>query len=143
MGRVSKSKLHEQQLREITDHFSYLISSLHASSEIENFFSDFLTKEEKVMLAKRLVLFMMIKRGYSPSAIQSALHMSYETVRNYTNQLSYKNQQFQKTIERLMKREKTKEFWKRVEKLLKPLDLAMKARTDMKARAKLASGDWS
>ncbi|MBI3093185.1 MAG: hypothetical protein HYZ02_03050 [Candidatus Levybacteria bacterium] len=143
MPRVSKSKLHVDRLKEIEDHFSHLISSLTNSNEIEDFFEGFFTKEEKVMLAKRLVLYMMLKKDYPPSAISSALHMSYETIRSHANQMSGKKDKFFVIIDKLIAREKTNEFFKKIESILKPIDLAMRARNDMKARAKLASGDWS
>lgn len=95
------------------------------------------------MLAKRLVLYMMLKVGYSPSAVQSTLHVSYETVRAYQNQLEHKNSLFFQTIERLVKRERTKAFFEKIEKMLKPVNLLLRAKTNMQARAKLASGNWS
>lgn len=143
MPRVSKSRLHQQRLSEIQDHFAYLISSLTNSDDIEDFFGEFLTKEEKVMLAKRLVLYMMLKKEYPPHVIQSALHISYETVRSHTNQISSKNAKFHAVINKLISREKTKEFFDKINQLLKPVDLFLRAKTDMKARAKFASGDWS
>ncbi len=143
MTRVSRAHLHQQQLAEIRDHFSHLVSSLTNTKEVENFLDEFLTKEERLMLAKRLVLLMMIKRGYPPHIIQQALHVSYESVRTYSNQLPMKNDMFQKTIGMLIKKEKAKEFWTKVDKILKPIDLALRAKTDIKARAKFASGDWS
>lgn len=143
MPRVSRSRLHEQRLKEIQDHFSYLISSLTDSNDIDDFFREFFTKEEKIMLAKRLVLYMMLKKEYSPSVIQAALHISYETVRSHANQIASKNAKFHAVIDRLIAREKTKEFFEKINSLLKPLDLALRAKTDMKARAKFASGDWN
>lgn len=143
MTRISKSRLRDNQLEEITEHFFYLISSLSKSTEIENFLNNFLTKEEKIMLTKRLVLFMMIKRNYPPHIIQNALHVSYETVRSYNDKLPMKDSLFQAIIEKLVRREKSKELWRKVDKLLKPIDLFLRAKTDMKARAKFASGDWS
>lgn len=142
MSRISRSHLHQKALAEITEHFSYLISSLTKADEIENFFIEFLTKEEKIMLAKRLVLFMMLKRNYPPSTIQSALHISYETVRTYQNHLSAKSTIFQQTIDRLIRREKTNEFFKKIDKFLKPLELALEAKSNIRSRAKLLSGDW-
>lgn len=142
MTRVSRARLDQKRLEEIKEHFSFLISSLNNSIEIENFFNEFLTEEEKIMLTKRLVLYLMLKRNYSPPDIQTALHVSYETVRTYQKQLQYKNSLFQKTIERLVKREKAKAFFEKIDKILKPLDLALRAKTDMKARAELASGSW-
>lgn len=143
MTRVSRLKLTKNRLEEIREYFSFLIASLNNSSEIENFLDGFLTNEEKIMLSKRLVLMMMIKRGYPPSAIQSILNMSYESVRTYTILLSTRNNMFQKTIERLIKRQKTREFLQKIDKLLKPLDLVLRSGTDMRGRAKIYSGDWS
>lgn len=142
MTRVSRARLDQKRLEELKEHFSFLISSLNNSVEIENFFNEFLTEEEKIMLTKRLVLYLMLKRNYSAPEIQAALHVSYETIRTYQNQLQYKNSLFQKTIERLVKRERTKEFFEKIDKILKPLDLALRAKTDMKARAKFAFGGW-
>lgn len=143
MTRISRFKLRNEELEELVDHFTYLISSLTSKSEIENFFTEFLTREEKLMLAKRLVLFMMIQKSYSPTTIQSTLHISYETVRTYTNQFTNKNAIFKKTIQQLIKREKSKEFWKKVDTMLRPVGIILHAKTDMKSRAKLASGDFS
>ena len=143
MTRVSRRKLHPKKIEEIREYFSFLIASLNNSVEIENFLDGFLTNEEKIMLSKRLVLLMMLKRGYLPSDIESILSMSYESVRTYKNLLPMRNNQFQKTIERLVKKEEAREFWQKVDKILKPLDLALRSGTDMRARAKLYSGDWS
>lgn len=142
MPRISRSQLHEERLKEITQHFYYLITSLTEAKEIENFFTEFLTKEEKIMLSKRLVLFMLLKKNYSPPIIQSILHISYETVRTYQNQLSAKNDRFNKTVEKLVQKEKTEALFRKMEAVLKPLDLALQAKNNMKARQKLIIGDW-
>lgn len=142
MPRVSKSRLDQKQLEEMNSHLFYLISSLNNSTEIESFLEGFLTKEEKIMLTKRLVLFMLLKKEYSPSSIQAALHISYETVRTYQNQLDSKGKQFNDMIERLIKREQTKELFEKIDKLLKPLSLALESKTNMKSRTKFLSGDY-
>lgn len=139
MPRASKVRVEKEKLKELTDHFSYLISSLNSSSEIENFLNNFLSEEEKIMLTKRLVLFMMIQRNYPPHVIKDSLHVSHETIRIYKDKLPSKNEAFRRTIERLLKREKTQEFWKKIDQLLKPFELAMRAKTDMRARARLLS----
>lgn len=140
MGRTSKFKLKSAELEELEQHFSYLISSLSSSKEIGNFFNNFLTKEEKIMLTKRLALLMMIKMDYPYQEIKNALNISYETVRTYSNQLPLKNDSYHKTIEKLIRRQKSKEFWKKADKVIRPLELALKSKTDMKARADLIRG---
>jgi len=144
MPRASKLKLEKEKLKEIQEHFSYLISTLRDSGEIENFLYNFLSEEEKIMLAKRLVFLMMIKRGYPAPAITSALNISYETVRIHSEKLALKNEAFHKTIERLIKRQESSEFWEKMDKMVEPLLLALGAKTDMKARTKLMTPgeDW-
>lgn len=143
MPRASRFRLSQNQFEEINSHLLYLISSLNKNSKIENFLEGFLTKEEKIMLAKRLVLFMMLIKGYSPSVTQNTLRISYETVRIYQNQLNVKNEDFRKIMEQLVKRQESINLFRKIDKFLKPLELALSSKTDMKARVKFASGDWS
>ncbi len=142
MPRTSRFRLEQKKFQEINSHLLLLISSLNKTDEIEKFLNGFLTKEEKIMLAKRLVLFMMLKKSYSPSVIQGTLHVSYETVRSYQNQLSSKDSDFQTIIDRLIKRDETKELFQKIDEVLKPLKLAFDSKRNMKSRAKFASGDW-
>ena len=143
MPRASRHTLPKETLKEIQDHFFELISSLTNELQISEFLQDFLTKEEKLMLSKRLMLYMMLKRNLHHATIQQTLQISYETVRTHAQQFADKNNVFQAILEKLSAKEKTKELWSKMEKALKPLELMMQARNDMKARAKLASGDWS
>lgn len=142
MPRASKFRFNEKEFKKIYSHLLYTISSINNSVDVEKFLDGFLSKEEKIMLAKRLVLFMMLKRNYPPSVIQGALHISYETVRINQNQLSSKNSYFQTLLSRLIKREQTKELFEKLDKTLKPLALALESKTNMKSRAKFISGDY-
>lgn len=143
MSRASKFQLNNKQVKEITSHLLYLISSLNNQNEINDFLENFLTKEEKLMLSKRLVLLMMLKKRYSPSIIKDALHLSYETIRIHQNQLDSKNEIFENMLKKLLQRQKTRELFEKINKFLKPIDLAIRSKSDMRARAKFASGDWS
>lgn len=142
MPRASKYRFSEKEFEKIYSHLLYTISSINSSGDVEKFLDGFLSKEEKIMLAKRLVLFMMLKRNYPPSVIQRALHISYETVRINQNQLSSKNLYFQTLLNRLIRREQTKELFEKLDKAFKPLALALESKTNMKSRAKFISGDW-
>lgn len=143
MPRTSKFNLGQKELEKINSHLLYLISSIKNEVEAEKFLEDFLTKEEKIMLAKRLVLFILIKKGYGPSVIQSALHISYETVRTYQNYLSSKDDSFHNILDKLIRRQETIDLFIKIDKLLKPVNLFLDSKRDMKSRAKFTSGDWS
>lgn len=142
MTRISKKKLDQKKLDEIKEQFSHLMSSLVDRAEVGNFFEEFLTSEEKIMLTKRLVLLMLIKKGLPYFPIKNALNVSYETIRTHKNLLKYKNVKFHRSVEKLMINEKTDSFFKNLESLMKPITLTIQARNNMKARAKLASGNW-
>lgn len=142
MPRISRKKLSKNVYEEIEENFSFLISTLHGSAEIGDFFSDFFSAEEKTMLTKRLMLHLMLDAGYRTSQIQAVLGMSQETIR--VHKLLFRNggEIYKKTIRKIANREKTKQFWKKVEQILKPVDLLLRSKSDMKARAKLLSGDY-
>ncbi len=142
MGRVSKKNINQKLQIELEEQLSFIIQSLTNKAEVSSFLNEFLTIEERIMLGKRLVLYMMLYRNFSSSQIHAALSMSYETIRWYKEIFRNKSEVFKNTVERLIKREKSQEFWKKIEKILEPFALALSAKTNMKARAKLASGDF-
>lgn len=142
MGRVSKKGVNKELIKEVEEQLSFLISSLTNTDEINLFLSEFLTREEKLMLGKRLVLYMMLYKGMTDSQIHSALSMSRETIYWYRQVYENKTELFKKNINKLIAREKNKELWQKIEKILEPFYLAMEAKRNMKARARLATGDF-
>ncbi|HVF69900.1 MAG TPA: Trp family transcriptional regulator [Xanthomonadales bacterium] len=142
MPRASKRILNKNIYEELEDHFSFLISSLHSSQDIERFFSDFLTSEEKSMLTKRLMLHLMLENGYTVSHIKAVLNMSRETIRVHQHVWGKGGNTYKVMLQKIAHREKTKEFWKKVEQILRPFDLALQSKTNMKARAKIAGKDY-
>ena len=143
MGRVSKQIINKELIEDLEEQLSFIIVSFKTDQETSSFLNEFLTKEEKMMLGKRLALYMMLYKGMTSKQIHDSLSMSFETIRWYKQVYENKPDTFKKEIEKLINREKSKELWKKIEKILKPIDLAMKARNDMRARAKFASGDFS
>lgn len=142
MGRVSKKSIDKDLKKEIEEQLSFIIASLVNKEEINLFLDEFLTKEEKTMLGKRLILYMLLYRGFTSKQINNLLGLSYETIRWYKQIYAAKPEIFRKYIQKLIFREKSQEFWKKIEKILKPVSLALEAKTNMRARAKLATGDF-
>lgn len=142
MGRVSKRGLNKDLERDLEEQLSFIIVSLINKEEVNVFLEEFLTEEEKLMLGKRLILYMLLYKGLTNTQINNALSVSHETTRWYREIFEKKPEAFKKTLERLINREKSQELWEKIEKILKPFTLALSAKTNMKARAKLASGDF-
>ncbi len=140
MPRASRRQVDNAIRIELDDNFAFLISSLSSSSDIRKFFEIFLTDEEKTMLAKRLMLHLMLENGYGLAEASAILCMSNETVYKHKRIYNTGSKAYKNIIEKIARRDKTKRFWREVNKLLRPLDLALRAKSDMKARAELLQG---
>ncbi len=140
MGRVSKRKINKDLERSLEEQLSFIIVSLTSRNEVGVFLDEFLTREEKLMLGKRLILYMLLYKGLTNTQINNALSVSHETTRWYREIFDKKPEAFKKMLERLIKREKSQELWKKVEKVLEPFKLALESKTNMKSRAELATG---
>jgi len=138
---VSRRLLDKDVSGEINSSFVSLISSLKNRSEVENFLTDFLTREEKLMLAKRLAVSLMLTRGYTVGTICEVLKVSKETIRSSRSWLETKGETYKRVLEKLRKAQEANEFWKKVDKIIDKALLPVKP--DRKSRAKWASGDWS
>ncbi len=141
MGRVSRKIIDKELQKQLEAQLSFIISSLTNKKEIEVFLNEFLTKEEKVMLGKRLILYMLLEKGWTSTQIYRVLGMSYETIRWYKALFESKPDLFKITLQKLIKREKSRELWEKFEKIFETMTLALQAKTNIKARAKLAQGN--
>lgn len=145
MSRASRKPVNKDLGQELQENFTSLISSLNSSSNIEGFFKDFLTREEKIMLGKRLMLHLMLERGYKNSEIRSVLGISKETVRIHKLLWANGGEVYREIVRVMVSKNKNKEFWKKIDEavgsILKPVELLVKSRNDMRARAKFATGD--
>src|SRR5258706_1671008 len=142
MPRASKRPVNVSLQIESQDNFALLISSLSSSRDIHHFFQTFLTDEEKTMLTKRLMLHLMLENGYDLSEITCMLGLSKDTIYRHKTVWSIGDETYKAIISKLAKRGKTKEFWNKIEKALRPVELALAAKTNIKARAKLFSGNY-
>lgn len=89
MTQVSKYRIDKNIYNEIFDTFLQIIINITSKSEATNFFENFLTKNEKIMFAKRLAVGILVARGLSQRQIMETLKVSSATVSNFTNHYKY------------------------------------------------------
>lgn len=142
MPRASRKEVNRSLQIEMQDNFALLISSLSSSRDIQQFFQTFLTDEEKTMLTKRLMLHLMLENYYDPAEISTVLGFSRETVYKHKIIWITGGDVYKTVIKKIAGKTKTKDFWKKVEKFLRPLELALISKSNMRARAKFMSGDY-
>ena len=142
MSRASRKPVSGKVDKEIKENFSSLISSLNNSTQIQQFFSDFLTEEEQTMLSKRIMLHLMLERGYKSSQIQAFLGINKDTVRIHKTIWERGSNVYKNVLRVIAKKAEAREFWEKLEKFFTPIELFAKSRHDMRERAKFASGEW-
>lgn len=125
MSRASKRTANKNIDTYLGDSFVSLMSLLKGLRDAREFVQDFFTEEEKIMLSKRLMLYIMLHNGYQASQIKSALGLSRETIRVHKNAFNNSSLSYKKIIKLIADKQKVPEVWKMIESLLKPLNLIM------------------
>ena len=83
MVRISEKRIKKEVFVKILDQLFDYIVGVKTKSESKRFLGEFFTTSEKIMLAKRLALIVMLKRGYSFTVIRRTLKMSESTVAKF------------------------------------------------------------
>src|SRR3989304_5015887 len=76
MPRVSPRPLKKEIEKEIPANLDWTISQLKSEPVAKDFLEDFLTDEERLMLAKRLAVIYLLKEGFSYGKISEALKIT-------------------------------------------------------------------
>jgi uncharacterized protein YerC len=80
MSQVSKIKLDKKTEQDLLHNFDLVLSNIKKDSEMYYFLNSLLTKTERVMLAKRLAIVVLLKEGVSQRSISGALGVTQSTV---------------------------------------------------------------
>lgn len=126
MPHVSRRKLHTSALDQLFDKLGQAVTKLKNRAEIDLFFNDLLTHTEKIMLAKRLAIVVLLEKGFTFAQISSVLKVSEGTIFLMRERLNRGGNGFRLIIQRLEKDRKIKEFFEKIEDLFKNLSLPSK-----------------
>jgi len=115
MPHISSKKLKKEHLNKLYREFGTALEKSAKKSWLKFFLNDFLTRTEKIMLAKRFAVIYLLSRDVPPSYIAESLCMSPATISRMS--LKYdigKYASLMKTIEN-----KDQDMWKILEKILR------------------------
>lgn len=118
MPQVSKNPIHKDVFFEIRDDFLWVLAQLKSTTEVKEFFYDFFTKTERIMLAKRLAVAMMIYKNYRYDDIRSVLHVSTSTITRVSNWLDRGGDGVKRVLEKLVHEERMQVFWDKVNRFI-------------------------
>lgn len=104
MPRASKNNLiGEKHIEKLEEKLYSLISHLRHDS-VSSFMRDFLSDEERTMLAKRLEVYVMLHSELDVNTISTSLSLSRETVRTHKIKRKMHGKVFHETIKEIIKR---------------------------------------
>ena len=115
MPHVSQKRVKKQVFNRMSNEFVNAIASMKNSSEVRGFLNELLTPTERVMLAKRLAVILMLKKKYSFLMIRHILKVSPSTVARIS--LQYEKGAYSKL---LIEIKKQNSFWSELSKIIPP-----------------------
>jgi len=121
MTQVSKHPISKAVEERIFEIFSEAVRDLKNPAEIREFFSDFLSPTEQIMLAKRLAISVLLAKEYSYEDIKKILRVSPPTISRVAGFLKYTGEGYRKVVEKILTDEKAEEFWQKIDDVLRGL----------------------
>lgn len=107
---VSKYPLEERVKKRVYEIFLQTLADLKSSKEIEGFLEEFLTPTEKIMLAKRLSIAVLLAKNYDARTISKTLKVSLTTITSINRWIKHQKGYFSRIVEEILRKEKSEEF---------------------------------
>ncbi len=117
MTQVSKYKLRPEVWHKIFDLFSESLSGIKNKANFDTFLNDFLSPTEKIMLAKRFAIGVLLSKGNSYQQIESILHVTSATISKVSVSIKYNQKGINETIENALKKDATRLVWEEIQSL--------------------------
>lgn len=110
MTQVSKYPVSKDVYDTIYEVFVETVSNLVTKRQVSNFFSEFLTPTERVMLVKRLAVGVLLSKSYNYREVSRILRVSTATVGRYAFLLNY-GDYYKDTVQRILNNERIEKFF--------------------------------
>lgn len=118
MPQVSKWWLSKDIEEKMFALFFQAFARLSKPVDIAKFLNDLLGPVEKIMLAKRLAIAVLLRRGYDYESIKQTLRVSSETIARVNISLNYGGEGYTMVVDEILKDRRMREFWEKIEDVL-------------------------
>jgi len=115
MPHISSKKLKKEHLNKLYSEFGIALEKSAKKSWLKFFLNDFLTRTEKIMLAKRFAVIYLLSKDVPPSYIAESLGMSPATV--FRMSLKYDIGKYSSLLKAI--KFENADIWKVFEKILR------------------------
>jgi uncharacterized protein YerC len=83
MPQVSKRKIEPKVEKELLDSLSYIFKELKTKAEVDSFLSSALSKNERIMIAKRVLTAYLLDNGVEETQIGRTLKLTNATITRF------------------------------------------------------------
>lgn len=118
MTQVSRYPVHKKVEERMFEIFERTISQLRNSEDVKDFLKDFLSPVEKIMLAKRLSIAVLLGKGYTYPTITRILRVTSTTIATVSLSLKYSGKGYKNIVNKILRDEKIDDFWQNMEDML-------------------------
>jgi uncharacterized protein YerC len=118
MSQVSKYPIREEVFKRIFELLLKAVGEVKDRKETEMLIDDLLTPTEKIMLAKRLAIAVLLAKGYTYKAIREILRVSPPTIALVQIAFKYKGAGYRHFTQKVLQEEESRLFWEKVEDLV-------------------------
>ena len=110
MARISKYPILKEVYEKIFDLFLETFLQLRSKKRVANFFDEFLTPTEQIMLAKRMAISLLLAKNYNYQDISDILKVSNGTIAEVSMQYWY-GKYLKSVALQLAEKDELKDFW--------------------------------
>lgn len=121
MSQVSNYPLNKEIEERMFGIFWQTLAQLNTTSSVYKFLNDLLTSTEKIMLAKRLSIALLLIKGYDYRTISKSLRVSTATIMLINAWLKTGGEGYKMVIKKILQEEKTEDFWDNFEEKMSNL----------------------
>jgi uncharacterized protein YerC len=91
--------------------FVKAIADLRKTKDVEFFIADLLTPTEKIMIAKRLSIAILVAKGYDYRSISDILKVSSATIQSVNKQIMIDGRGYKKVVAKILKDDELSKFF--------------------------------
>ena len=117
MPQVSKIRLREEIQERMFQVFYQSMADVKTKKQAENLLNDLLTPTERIMLAKRLSIAIMLLKEYDYATIRRVLNVSFGTISRVATWLKIGGKGYKKILEKLLRQRAWIDFLSLINKI--------------------------
>jgi len=121
MPQVSRYPVSSEVEKRMYEILVETISNLRDVEEIESFLDEFISPVEKIMLAKRMAIAVLLAKGYDYNSIKKILRVTPTTISSISIALKYSKRGYKGAVNKILRSEKIEEFWQKVDDVVHDL----------------------